>query len=481
LEQYPNTYQSIDIVTTVLHMMVFSQVCRHQKNLSFLQRRLMAVYTLGDGWTGALGTGSLKSYAAGHYDEEDPDTPFLIHDGPVDSVSAGWGHTAFTSNGSLYVSGRAYELSNLMKLHRLPSFLRNIAIYDEDNTAMSFSSSFASRIMSMLVKGDNNLGDEMKLEKKYSVLLSPTVVELPEGEKAMRKPKSSEYDALDASACFTAIITQSGKVYTFGSNIYGQCGTGMSSLNIWSPTPLIGLSDEKDIYITQVSLGLQHGLALNSNGEIFTWGKGERGQLGIKGLAGVSAPFPQRITQFRLPPTEDGAQQWTEDVRIVEISSGINHSAARSDDNKLFVWGKNVAVSLEKEKNVQDSNFPILVRGLPDEFEIIKVSCGSHHTAVLLENGSVYAFGKTIDSRVPVFEATMILPAGVIDMPVRQFKSRFELTTIVGKDGDQVIQLNFWNDEEMRDVAAFTPTWMDRFSDPIKCVHRGMLHTVIVT
>jgi len=476
------------VVPKILFAMVFSRVCRQRKNISSSQKRFLAVYTLGDGWTGALGTGSLKSYAAGH-DDEEADAPFLIHDGPVDSVSAGWGHTAFTSNGSLYVSGRAYELSSLMKLKRLPSFLRYFAITvkkekkDDDKETMSFYPSFASKIMSMLVRGDVNPGEHTELEKKYSILLSPTIIDLPEGEQTMTKPSSSE-DSLDASACFTALITQNGKVYSFGSNIFGQCGTGMSSTNIWTPTPLVGLSSQsnerKDIPITQVALGLQHGLALNSDGEVYAWGKGERGQLGIKSLVGESVSVPQRIIQFRLPP-KDGAQQWTEDVRIVEISAGVNHSAARSDDNHLYVWGKNVAAAVKKGTNAQDSNFPTLVKGLPDNVDIIKVSCGSHHTAVLLENGSVYAFGKTIDNQVPVFEATMILPAGVIDMPVRQFKSDFDITTIVGKNGDQVLQLNFWDEEEMRDVAAYTPAWMDHFSVPIRSVHRGMLHTVIVT
>ena len=37
---------------------------------------------------------------------------------------------------------------------------------------------------------------------------------------------------------------------------------------------------EQENPIVSVALGLQHGVALDSEGQVFCWGKGERGQLG---------------------------------------------------------------------------------------------------------------------------------------------------------------------------------------------------------
>ncbi len=49
------------------------------------QRRFMAVYAMGDGWTGALGTGSLTHAFPGHddeYEEEELlDAPVCVHSG----------------------------------------------------------------------------------------------------------------------------------------------------------------------------------------------------------------------------------------------------------------------------------------------------------------------------------------------------------------------------------------------------------------
>eukprot|EP00547_Thalassionema_nitzschioides_P012303 CAMPEP_0194260122 /NCGR_PEP_ID=MMETSP0158-20130606/45234_1 /TAXON_ID=33649 /ORGANISM="Thalassionema nitzschioides, Strain L26-B" /LENGTH=478 /DNA_ID=CAMNT_0039000181 /DNA_START=234 /DNA_END=1670 /DNA_ORIENTATION=+ len=465
-----------------------------QKICPLLQRRFLAVYTIGDGWTGALGTGSLDSFAAGHNDEDESDAPFLIYDGPVSAASAGWGHTTFTSNGSLFVTGRTHDLPTLLRLRRLPHFLRMYAVnsiiekHREDaNDNIEHFPSFSDTILSMLVQNDKEREEGWKLEKRLSVSSSPTVVDLPAGHRTMIAPSACEY-SLDASAGLTALISQNGKVLSFGNNHYGQCGIGASSENVWSPTVLADLSSEflhgddlaEGDSITQVALGLQHGLALTSQGEIYAWGKGERGQLGIRGLTEDYSPVPKKVSHFRLP-SEDGMQNWSDDAFITGISAGLNHSAARTNNNVVYVWGKNVAQPRDQKKIGQDSQTPIQVRGLPGNKDVLKVSCGSHHTAILLEDGSVYGFGLTADTAEPIFEAVMIMPAGSLDMPVQQFKSHFDRTTIIGKNGGQVIQLQFWSDSSLREHSAFTPAWIDHFSEPIKYVHRGWLHTVIVT
>lgn len=461
---------------------------------SLFQRRLFAVYTLGDGWTGALGTGTLDSFATGHHDEDESDTPFLIYNGPVSAASAGWGHTVFTSNGSLFVSGRTHDLTTLLRLRRLPHFLRMYAVNSiiekhRDDANDDKQKAFSDTILSMLVQNDKDREEGWRLEKRLSVSSSPTLVDLPEGHRTMIEPLACEH-SLDASAGLTALISQNGKVLSFGNNFYGQCGVGVSSENVWSPTMLVDSSSEFDHSdrsmlaegdsIAQIALGLQHGLALTSQGQIYAWGKGERGQLGVRDLNGDYSTVPKKISHFRLP-SENGMQNWSDDVFVTGISAGLNHSAARTNKNIVYVWGKNVVQSHDKMKIGQDSKTPIKVQGIPENKEVLKVSCGSHHTALLLEDGSVYAFGLTADTAKPVFEAVMILPAGSLDMPVRQFKSHFDRTTIIGKEGDQVVQIQFWSDNDLREHAAFTPAWMDHFSEPIKYVHRGWLHTVIVT
>ena len=68
-------------------------------------------------------------------------------------------------------------------------------------------------------------------------------------------------------------------IVILGNNRFGQCGIGNSNTFVWEPTLLSGISS--DMYIVDVSLGFQHGLALSRCGKVFVWGKGERGQLGM--------------------------------------------------------------------------------------------------------------------------------------------------------------------------------------------------------
>jgi alpha-tubulin suppressor-like RCC1 family protein len=453
----------------------------------------MAVYTIGDGWTGALGTGSLESFAAGHDDQEEPDSdqPFKIHDGPVTAAAAGWGHTAFVSNGDLHVCGRPHELSSLLRLKRFPKFMRMYAVnhalkYNNNDDAMVASSpSFAGKVVEWLVGSDQGPDGSWEAARRTSVLVTPTRIALPDGQK----PSMESAKSLDISAGLTAVITDKGNVLTLGMNHRGQCGIGETSTNVWTPQQVKGLSShfadegraklEQEYPVTQVALGLQHGMALNTKGHLYVWGKAERGQLGLKDNVKDSIPFAKRLANFRMPGTE-GSQQWSQDVTITSIAAGMNHSAARSDDNIVFVFGKNIAPPSEKGKLVQDSSFPIPVKGLPENKEVIDISCGSHHTAMLLEDGSVYAMGVATDDTKPILEAIELIPPGVVDMPVRQFQAHFDRTTIVGKNGDQVLQAHLWSDPELRKYSMFTPTWMDHFST-VRAVHRGWLHTVVVT
>jgi alpha-tubulin suppressor-like RCC1 family protein len=48
---------------------------------------------------------------------------------------------------------------------------------------------------------------------------------------------------------------------------------------------------------------------------------------------------------------------------------------------------------------------------------VLRLSCGSHHTSVLLDDGSVWAFGIATDTKVPVHEPVCLIIAGIIDSP----------------------------------------------------------------
>ena len=422
----------------------------------------MAVYAMGEGWTGALGTGSLDQIIPGHEDEESSEAPVLVYPGPVKSVAAGWGHSAVvTLEGKLLVCGRPHDFSTLLRLKRMPVMLRQFALARSLKTNET-EDTLSGRFISWMVGSDDGPDGPWKDARRNSILQEYCVVEMPE--------KAS---SVVASAGLTAVLTETGRLYTFGLNHYGQCGIGKSSNNVWTPEPVLFA---KEVFITSVALGLQHGMALDSEGTLYVWGKGERGQLGLREK--TSCDEATRVTKFRLLSKND-RQNWASNLRIKAIAAGMSHSAAVTEDNMAFVWGKNMA---RAQEDLVDVSAPTFVNGLPQHVAIQDIACGSHHTAMLLEDGSVWAVGFATDNSQPILDAVEVVPPGLIDMPCSCFSAHFDRTTIVGKDGSQVLQVHLWSDEELRDQAVFTPAWMDYFEDKsIQSVERGWLHTLVAT
>ena len=291
-----------------------------------------------------------------------------------------------------------------------------------------------------------------------------------------------------------------------GVNNRGQCGTGNLSNNIWIPEPVRGLSmtslpigggdnisdeiaSEQDQPIRKVALGFQHGYALSDMGQIYSWGKAQRGQLG-RVVDSDQDPWAR-------PIKIDGGNH-----RVVDISAGFHHGAAKTEDNKVYIWGKNMSRNAFDDSNgvddgepisigdadLRDARTPEEILGLPTNddntaMKVEKISCGSHHTAILMEDGSIFAVGIASDEGVPIFDPVELIPSGVLELPIRHFEAHHDRTSVVDNKG-MVYQVHLWKDKTLQDYAYFTPSYLNYFLDQgksIKSIHRGWRHTIIVT
>jgi len=607
------------------------------------------VYTSGQGWTGALGQGTSGMLTPDMSDvtEEERDNLFRtvrIEDMEMEVESsssssgtttinsrvvggaAGWGHTALiitksSSNSSsesssspvvktsqLLISGRPYDFQALLRLNRIPSFIRRAVIarslkYDSNDPEQPSETSLIGKAIDFFFTHHDYRQDDQPQPSSYRYGIVPSFTEIvlpggdgpaiPEQPSDSTTPSSSlsssssssrsttllqlAYDRntkVAASAGLTAIIGQSGTLYTFGINLRGQCGTGQPTVNhVWEPTPLRidpysttndDDEDEDDTTFVSVALGLQHGLAISNKGTLYAWGKGTRGQLGIllpdpnneqqqqqqefeteysydkdsykteeRPTGNVVAEFAaSRVTEFHLPEGETSLSEG-EGERVRCIGAGFNHSAAVTESNHAWIWGKNTSVqpppppssttpttstnqsnqqpqqpSIQRHQytkdDLLDTHSPTLIQGLPPNIPILDISCGSHHTSILLGDGSIYAVGVPTDTtevrrdggRPIVDRAVEIVPKGIVEWPVWQFESHFDRTTVVfgdtngGGDGDdgggerRVVEVQLWSTEELRGEAVFEPVWVEdlmrKEGRDVEMVHRGWLHTVIV-
>ena len=396
-----------------------------------------------------------------------------------------------------------------------------------------------------------------------------TKVELPDNDTpncSNSHSNNSNSKVLSVSAGLTAIIGRTnGTLYTFGVNTYGQCGVGESSNTIWSPQYVMGLSSESvnewdleerkhmeqdaGVRMVQIQLGLQHGIALDEHGVVYTFGKNERGQLGhavplvnqhLDDDDDGDTSLLDKLQYKPFRPYADVVSGVPQDEVVREVACGMNHCAVLCESNAVYVWGKNMGLSLEnptndaehelqqrksgadddvdtnytaKKRKLADVILPTKISGLPSDnankVPIVALTCGSHHTAMLLEDGSVWAVGIAWDAPVLIDHAVQLLSPGKIKLPVRQFDAAFDRTVIVSGDGTDVMELRLWSnlagssassslsggvDDDVDadrpenvwlgdEHVSTSPDWLEQLDADVKVrsVHNGWKHTIIIT
>jgi len=514
--------------------------------ITSVPHRSMAVFAVGEGFTGALRRENILKTIPGHFDEEvseegeklsatvssnndgissDTDNnnkmslnlfpsptsssrPVLLYpNDDIEQATVGWGISALlNTQGALHIVGRPHDLVSLLRLNRMPSFLQRWVNRSHDTSATTPVGSMISNLIGWAT-GSNDIPQQQetwKIAEKYSLLDDWTKVSINNNNTGNAVGKSDA--RIKQIACgpgFLAMIGETGTLYTMGVNNRGQCGNGSTSNNVWTPESVRGLTltslpieagnrvsqnlAEQDQPIIQVALGFQQGYALSKDGQVYSWGKANRGQLG-------------RTVDADQDPWARPIKINDDNIRAVEIGAGFHHGALLTEDGKVFIWGKSMSRSdkdnafddneeeIDRTADLGDARTPQQVIGLTatNDKEVMKVqriSCGSHHTAILMEDGSVYAIGIASDEPLPILDPVELIPAGVLNLPIRQFEAHHDRTTVIDGQG-MVYQAHLWKDETLRDYAYFTPSYVEILLDEghtIQSIHRGWRHTIIVT
>ncbi|KAM4601976.1 retinitis pigmentosa GTPase regulator b [Polymixia lowei] len=170
----------------------------------------------------------------------------------------------------------------------------------------------------------------------------------------------------------TALVTENGKLFVFGSNNWGQLGLG-SKLSVNKPTCVKALKSEK---VKLVACGRNHTIIYTAQGNVYTTGGNSEGQLGLGDCEEKTAFQLVKFFSSRRP--------------IKMLAAGSNTSAALTESGKLFMWGDNTEgqIGLGKESNATTPQ-QISV-GQP----ITWISCGYYHSAFVTGNGGLYTFGE---------------------------------------------------------------------------------------
>jgi hypothetical protein len=183
-------------------------------------------------------------------------------------------------------------------------------------------------------------------------------------------------------AGLTATVDASGRLFCFGDNVRGQCGVGRRTrAPVWPPEPVRNLDGE---VITEVSLGLHHGVALTQRGDVRVWGDNGSGQLGTgSGRRGWTSAR-------RVPAIEALG------VRCVSIAAGMNVTAAATEDGRWYLWGKECGEGLDHgmtNPKCLDALEPREV-ALPAGECAVEVASTLHSSFCATASGRIFAVGR---------------------------------------------------------------------------------------
>lgn len=115
-------------------------------------------------------------------------------------------------------------------------------------------------------------------------------------------------------------------------------------------------------------------------GNVLVCGQGDVGQLGL------GEDVPEKTRPALLADIKD----------IVDVQAGGMHSVALTSNGELFTFGCNDEGALGRDTSEEGAEYLPGKVNLPGK--VVKVTCGDSHTACLLSDGRVFAWGSFRDS-----------------------------------------------------------------------------------
>ncbi|CAI8619167.1 unnamed protein product [Vicia faba] len=193
-----------------------------------------------------------------------------------------------------------------------------------------------------------------------------------------------------AGAEHSVAITEDGDLYGWGWGRYGNLGLGDTN-NRLIPEK-VNIDGDK---IGMVSCGWRHTISVSSTGGLYTHGWSKYGQLG-------HGDFEDHLVPRKV--------QALSDMFISQVSGGWRHSMALTSSGQLFGWGWNKFGQIGIGNNF-DCCSPMLVN-FPHAQNVVQISCGWRHTVAVTNRANVYSWGRgangqlghgdTIDRNVPI-------------------------------------------------------------------------------
>ncbi|PWA85144.1 regulator of chromosome condensation (RCC1) family protein [Artemisia annua] len=163
----------------------------------------------------------------------------------------------------------------------------------------------------------------------------------------------------------------------------------------------LGFGDEETVFrprvnenvgkggVRRVALGGLHSVAVDSLGDVYSWGYGGFGALGHK-----------VYTRELSPKRVEGS--W--ECRIIEIATSGTHTAAITEAGQLYTWGRDEGegrLGLGPSRGLNEVgglSIPTKVKAL--EVPVVSVACGGFFTTVITNDGKLWSWGANSNNEL---------------------------------------------------------------------------------
>ena len=193
-------------------------------------------------------------------------------------------------------------------------------------------------------------------------------------------------------------LSENGDIYSWGDCSYGQLGHSFIDILLkdennrpYLPIPQI-IESIKEVKMIDIACGKYHNISIDNNGNVFSWGNAQYGQLGIKNIFNLNknednfyyCPIPYKLKQLK-----------EKNIYIMKAACGDEHSLLLSTEGKIYSFGSNIYGQLGSSYNLDFIEEPKEIKGIIENKIIRYISCGNHFNMVIDNENILYSWGLT--------------------------------------------------------------------------------------
>ena len=197
-------------------------------------------------------------------------------------------------------------------------------------------------------------------------------------------------------------LSLDGDLYTWGLGEGGQLGQGGTVKESPKPCPVVLRSKTTPVFI-RVASGSDHVAAVTASGDVYTWGCGTSGQTGLIAKTG-DRTINEKIVGAQLVPKFVANLQG---IKMHRVSCGDDFTICVTDGGEVWSFGAGESGQLGTGRTTKRMEPARVIEKAANNAPFVDVACGTAHTIALTESGDCYSWGFNAYGQLGLGEGDM--------------------------------------------------------------------------